>query len=206
MTTRNPFRRACRMLCAFHRSRQANSSSSSKFGRIGVGERKAPCVKDLCHESLHGGSHAFKDELYHNQWQVYSWALDSLLQARLAKDHGWLCTATVVLGVVLRAAARSISLSAACRDLANGPSDQAVITALEDGLPKTLPALERRLNDALTGPLPRRLRRRGWEIAIDWHLQPYYGQPHKSRNELYYGQPKQGTSRFHAYGSACIVE
>lgn len=138
--------------------------------------------------------------------QVYSWALESLLQAQLVKDHGWLCTATVVLGVVLRAAARSISLSAACRDLANGPSDQAVMTALEDGLPKTLPVLERRLNDALTGPLPRHLRRRGWEIAIDWHLQPYYGKPHRSRNELYYGKPKQGTATFHAYASACIVE
>ena len=58
----------------------------------------------------------------------------------------------------------------------------------------------------VTGPLPRRMRRRAWEVAIDWHLQPYYGQPKKSRNELCYGQPKQGTTKFHAYASACIVE
>jgi hypothetical protein len=141
-----------------------------------------------------------------NSGQVYSWTLESLLQAKLVKDHGWLCTASVVLGVVLRAAGRSISVSGACRDLAKGPSDQAVMTALEDGLPKTLPVLERRLNDALTGPLPRHMRRRAWEVAIDWHLQPYYGQPEKSRNELYYGKPKQGTTKFHAYASACIVE
>jgi hypothetical protein len=50
------------------------------------------------------------------------------------------------------------------------------------------------------------MRRRSWDVAIDWHLQPYYGQPHKSRNELYYGQPKQGTTKFHAYATACIVE
>ena len=138
--------------------------------------------------------------------QVYSWTLQSLLQAKLLKDHGWLCTATVVLGIVLRAAARSISVSAACRDLAKAPSDEAVLTALEDGLPKTLPVLERRLNDALVGRLPRRMRRRAWEVAIDWHLQPYYGQPEKSRNELYYGKPRQGTKHFHAYASVCIVE
>jgi hypothetical protein len=138
--------------------------------------------------------------------EVYSWTRECLLQAKLAKDHGWLCTATVVLGIVLRAAARSISVSGACRDLANGPSDQAVMTALEDGLPKTLPVLEHRLNDALVSYLPRRMRRRVWEVAIDWHLDPYYGQPHKSRNEIYYGQPKQGTTKFHAYASACIVE
>ena len=137
--------------------------------------------------------------------EVYGWTLESLLQAKLVKDHGWLCTAATVLSIVLRAAARSTSVSSACCDLVKGPSDQAVMTALEDGLPKTLSVLERRLNESLTGPLPRRMRRRAWEVAIDWHLQPYYGQPEKSRNELYYGKPKQGTSQFHAYASACIV-
>jgi len=34
------------------------------------------------------------------------------------------------------------------------------------------------------------MRRRAWEIAIDWHLQPYHGEPEKSRNELYHSQPK----------------
>jgi hypothetical protein len=138
--------------------------------------------------------------------EVYSWAQQHLQQARLVKDHGWLCTASVVTAIVLRAAGRSISVSAACRDLDGAPSDQALMTALEDGLPKTLPVLERRLNDAMTGYLPRCMRRRSWEVAIDWHLNPYYGQPHKSRNEIYYGQPKQGTTKFHAYASACVVE
>jgi hypothetical protein len=138
--------------------------------------------------------------------QVHAWTRESVLQAKLVKDHGWKCTALVVLNIVLRAAARSISVSAACRDLAKGPSDQAVMTALDDGLPKTLPVLEKRLNDALTGPVPRRMCRRAWQVAIDWHLQPYYGQPEKSRNELYYGKPRQGTKKFHAYASACIVD
>lgn len=138
--------------------------------------------------------------------EVHAWTLEWLVQAKLLKDHGWLCTAVVVLNIVLRAAARSISISAACRDLSDGPSDQAVMTALEEGLPRTLPVLERRLNEALTGPLPRRIRRRGREVAIDWHLVPYYGQPHQSRNELCPGKPRQGTKQFHAYASACIVE
>ena len=138
--------------------------------------------------------------------EVHQWALDWLLQAKLVRERGWKCTATVVLNILLRAAARSISVSAACRDLANAPSDQAVMTALEEGLPKTLSVLERRLNEALTGQLPRRLRRRRWQVAIDWHLTPYYGQPYASRNEIYYGKPRQGTKRFHAYASACIVD
>src|SRR5260370_31044318 len=78
--------------------------------------------------------------------EVHQWALQWLLQGRLLKDHGPLCTALVVWNVVLRAAARMISVFAACRDLANAPSQQAVFNALEDGLPRTLQVLEKRLN------------------------------------------------------------
>ena len=141
-----------------------------------------------------------------NSGEVHTWALSWLLQAKLVADHGWKCTAAVVLDIVLRAAARCTSVSAACRDLSDGPSDQAVMTALEDGLPKTLKVLERRLNESLTCELPRRMRRRRWRVAIDWHLSPYYGLPQDSKNEIYYGKPKQGTKQFHAYASACIVE
>ena len=141
-----------------------------------------------------------------NSGEVHTWALNWLLQAKLVTDHGWKCTASVVLNIVLRAAARCISVSAACRDLANSPCDEAVMTAVEDGLPKTLTVLERRLNEAMTCELPRRMRRRKWRVAIDWHLVPYYGQHQHSPNEIYYGKPKQGTKKFHAYASACIVE
>lgn len=137
--------------------------------------------------------------------EVHRWALNWLVESMQLKDHGWLCTAVVVWNIVLRAAARTSSLCAACRDLANGPSDQAVINALTDGLPKTLRVLEDRLNGALLDPLPRRLKRRSWSVAIDWHLTPYYGEPKRSRNEIYYGKPRQGTKKFHAYATACIV-
>ncbi len=137
--------------------------------------------------------------------EVHGWALKWLLATDLLKDHGWLCTASVVWNVVLRAAARMTSPFAACRDLANGPCGQSVFDALSDGLPKTLKVLERRLNEALTNHLSRGMRRRSWRVAIDWHLVPYYGEPKRSRNELYYGKPRQGTKTFHAYATACIV-
>jgi hypothetical protein len=138
--------------------------------------------------------------------EVHQWALLWLMQAELLKDCGRRCTPTVVWSIVLRAAARMISVFAACRDLANAPSQEAVFNALEAGLPRTLPVLEKRLNRALTTSWPRRLQRRRWQVAIDWHLTPYYGEPHQSRNELYWSKPRQGTSRFHAYATACIVQ
>ena len=101
---------------------------------------------------------------------------------------------------------RLTSVFAACRDLANAPSQQAVFDALEASLPRTLPVLEKRLNAALTSSGPRRLRRRPWQVAIDWHLTPYYGEAYKSRNELYRSKQKQGTTHFHAYATACIVQ
>jgi hypothetical protein len=141
-----------------------------------------------------------------NACEVHGWAVEWLLQAKLLKDHGWLCTAAVTWNIVLRAASRAVSVFAACRDLADAPSDQSVFNALSDGLPKTLTVLERRLNEALTAAWPQRLLRHSWRVAIDWHLVPYYGQPKRSRNELYYGKPRLGTTKFHAYATACIVQ
>ncbi len=139
--------------------------------------------------------------------EVHQWALQWLLQARLLKDHGPLCTAEVVWNLLMRAAAHNISVFAACRDLAHAPSQQAAFDALEDGLPRTLPVLEKRLNAALVGgALPRRLRRGRREVAIDWHEKPYYGKPKRSRNEICPGKPRQGTTKFHTYATACIVE
>lgn len=139
--------------------------------------------------------------------QVHHWALQWLLEARVLKDHGPLCTATVVWSVLLRAAARLISVFAACRDLSEAPSQHAVFDALRDGLPRTLKVLEKRLNLALLGARSgRRLRRHAWPVAIDWHLVPYYGEPQRRKNELYTSKPKQGTARFHAYATACIVQ
>jgi putative transposase len=138
--------------------------------------------------------------------EVHQWALLWLMEAKVLKTRGRLCTPTVVWSIVLRAASRMISVFAACRDLANAPSQQAVFNALEDGLPRTLPVLEKRLNWALTQTWPRRLRRWHWQVAIDWHLVPYYGEAYQSRNEIYRSQSKQGTTHFHAYATACIVQ
>jgi hypothetical protein len=139
--------------------------------------------------------------------EVHQWALLWLMEGEILKDRGGrLCTPTVVWSVVLRAAARMTSVFAACRDLANAPSQQAVFDALEAGLPRTLRVLEKRLNWALTHSWPRRLQRRRWQVAIDWHLVPYYGEADKSRNEIYRCQRRQGTTHFHAYATACIVQ
>lgn len=137
--------------------------------------------------------------------EVHQWALRWLMEAELLKDRTT-CTATVIWSIVLRAAAQLTSIFAVCRDLNQAPSAQAVYDALEAGLPRTLRVLENRLNGAMRTTWSRRLQRRRWQVAIDWHLVPYYGQPLRSRNELYRSKMQKGTTHFHAYATVCIVQ
>lgn len=138
--------------------------------------------------------------------QVQALAEEWLSESLALKAGGWKCTTQVVWQIVMLAAARMISLFAACRDLANAPSDERVRQVLKACLPKRPLTLEKRLEQALGGHLPRRLLGRARKIAIDYHLIPYHGEPHQSARELYHSQPKSGTTKFHCYATACIVE
>lgn len=139
--------------------------------------------------------------------QIQALAEQWLREAMPLKDAGWKCTARTLWRIVLLAAARMCSLFAACRDLAGAPGDDAVLRALARCLPKRPLTLEQWLEPALAG---RRLRpallKRKRRIAIDWHLIPYHGRPDRHANELYHGHPKSGTTKFHAYATACIVD
>jgi hypothetical protein len=120
-------------------------------------------------------------------------------------DHGPKCTVGNILLVLFFAAARLSSIYDACRRLARAPTDQAVRDALNRMLPKTMPALERRLNEALAERVPKGLLRKARPLALDTHDEPYYGEPHKHRKELRRGKRQRGTSRFHCYATPCVL-
>lgn len=132
------------------------------------------------------------------------------VHARLQKylrlaDHGPRCRADTLWAVLCYAASRLISLAAACAALRDAPSD----TAAHDALLATLPdyaQLQRRLNRALQGDLPHALRRRRQPLAIDLVLIPYHGQPLHSPEEVYRSKAKSGTSHFHAYATAYVIQ
>ena len=119
-------------------------------------------------------------------------------------DHGPLCTAVTILTVLFYAAARLISRAAACAALRDGPCDSAVHAALMATLPE-IHELQRRLNRALQGDLPKALRRRRQPLAIDLILIPYHGEPLSDAREVYRGQAKSGTTHFHAYATAYVI-
>src|SRR5450759_4257488 len=127
------------------------------------------------------------------------------LQAHLKfKDYKRKVSAQVLWSLLLAAAARITSLSDACQRLRDAPSDETARKALLATLPDYA-TLQRQLNAALAGYLPKTLRKHLQRLAIDLTLIPYHGKPFRDLNEIYRGQAKDGTSHFHAYATAYVV-
>lgn len=136
--------------------------------------------------------------------EVYGYANHWLGSALRLEYEGTKCTASTLLQVLLIAAARVASIFAVCRDLADAPSDQTIRNALAASLPE-IPELERRLNRALCSKLPKALGHKARMIAIDLVLIPYHGSPESDQKEIYRGQPKSGTTHFHAYATVIVL-
>src|SRR3954453_7913655 len=127
------------------------------------------------------------------------------LQAHLKfKDYKRKTSAAVLWSLLLAAAARITSLSDACGRLRDAPSDETARKALLATLPDYA-ELQRQLNAALAGHLPRALCRHLQRLAIDLTLTPYHGEPFRDVDEIYRSQAKDGTSHFHAYATAYVI-
>jgi putative transposase len=135
---------------------------------------------------------------------VHRHALDLLQRHLPLRPPGRKTSAPVLWALLLTAAARRTSLSAACRRLRGAPSDEAARTALRATLPDRAALLDR-LNGALTEPLPRALRRRPQLVAADLLLVPYHGRSHRRAAEIYRAKSRAGTGHFHAYATAVVV-
>src|SRR4051795_2747089 len=136
--------------------------------------------------------------------QVHRCAAAILQDHLKLPDHGPKCRAGPLLTLLFYAAARLTSLSDACRCLRHPPPDEAARLALIATLPD-FAELQRRLNAALAGGLPRPLRRREQRLAADLVLIPYHGRPLHDPDEIYRSQAKGGTSHFHAYATLYVV-
>ena len=124
-------------------------------------------------------------------------------RAGLKKTKGK-CTLPILIHLVCAAAARLTSIFDACAQMKDAPSGETARKALLATLPEYA-ELQRGVNRALVGDVPKPLRKRKHPFAIDLHLVPYYGKPLKDPKEIYRSQAKAGTHNFHAYASAYVV-
>jgi hypothetical protein len=107
-----------------------------------------------------------------------------------------------LLDLVLLTAALASSVWAVARRFALGFSHETARRALDANLPG-LAALADGLADALHGLVPRALRRRPKDIAVDRHDTPFYGKP--GTPGVLGGPKKGGTNRAFAYATAVAV-
>ena len=119
-------------------------------------------------------------------------------------DYSDKCPASTIFHVLFTAAAHLVSISAACLHLRDAPSRETMRLALLATLPDYA-TLQRQVNRALAGDLPKTLRRHKQRLAIDLHLVPYYGEPYEDPKEIYRSKAQDGTNDFHAYASAYVV-
>src|SRR5262245_18924527 len=108
--------------------------------------------------------------------EVHDYASRWLSSALRLEYEGTKCTGHTVIEILLIAASRVVSIFAACRDLADAPSDQTIRNALADSLPN-ITELQRRLHLPLATKLPKVLRHKARMVAIDLTTIPYHGLP-----------------------------
>ena len=115
-----------------------------------------------------------KNEHVITKEEVHGIANDWLVSSLKLEYQGRKCSGHVVLQILLIAAARVVSVFAACRDLVDAPTSVTIFKALDASLPE-IQELERRLNLSLVKNVPRALQRKSRVLAIDLALLPYYG-------------------------------
>jgi hypothetical protein len=118
------------------------------------------------------------------------------------KRHGRRVTVTRLLDLLLLVASLRSSLSAVVRRFRFPFSHESARQAVAANLPD-LQRLQQGLLDALYCFGGRMLRRRRWDIAIDQHYCPFYGD--RNTPGIIGGQKKHGSKYHYAYATAAII-
>ena len=144
------------------------------------------------------------EELYLEDKEIYKLAMRTLLEHieidTRAKDYG----EKEILDVILQAAAKHSTIESVCKTSDVGPSGNTVRGIIHQQI--NLSQAESSANNMLVERLPKRLWKKALRGAIDLVLIPYHGEAQKDKTEIVRSQPKNGTTHFHAYATAFVVE
>jgi hypothetical protein len=125
-----------------------------------------------------------------------------LQQALPCKRYGRHVTVKRLLDLLLLVATLRSSLSAIVRRFRFGFSHETARQAVAANLPDWQ-RLQPQLLDALYAFACRPLRRRRWDIAIDQHYCPFYGD--RNTPGILGGQKKHGSKHHYAYATAVVI-
>jgi hypothetical protein len=129
-------------------------------------------------------------------------AREALREVLPWKAFGRRVSVAGLLDVLLLVAALRSSLAAVVRRFRFGFSHETARQAVAANLPGR-EGLQRGLVEALSRFGGRARRRRRWDVAIDLHYCPFYGD--RRAGGVVGGPPKRGTKYFYAYATAVLV-
>jgi hypothetical protein len=90
---------------------------------------------------------------------------------------GYQCTTEMVLDVLIKAAVTKKTVEAVCNDLLKISDSNTIRVYLhEQSQANNLAELERQANATLVEGLPRQVWAKAWDVALDFHAEPFYGQ------------------------------
>jgi putative transposase len=131
---------------------------------------------------------------------------------RILKKHldieanGYFCTTDMILDILMKASAECSSLEATCADLEQVADSNTVREYVNKALPvQRLREQEEQANQALADCIPETMVRKGIEIAIDFHDEPFYGKQESTRAVTCGGQAKKGTTHFVRIATAYVI-
>ena len=119
---------------------------------------------------------------------------------------GYKVQTTDLWHVLLGVAADRGTIESVCNKLLEGPKAESIRQYIKGQLrAEDLPQLEKGVNEALVARLPKHLWRRGQDVAIDFHDQPYYGK-YPQEKALWVGdRAKASTTRFYRIATAYVL-
>ncbi len=120
--------------------------------------------------------------------------------------QGYKCTTELVCNVLLKAAVEGMSVESICADLEVTAGSNAIREQLNQVLDVCdLRRQECEMNAALVSCVPLEMPRRGREMALDFHDEPFYGQTPELRSYACRSQAKEGTTHFYRVASLYVM-
>ncbi len=129
------------------------------------------------------------------------------LEEHLELDiQGSKATTEMALEVLLHAASTGQSIEASCAELAGTADSNTLREYLNEQFDKdNLAELEEQVNSALSADIPKKVRVRPRELALDLHDQAFYGKDPNLLDFACRSQAKAGTTYFYRLASAYVM-
>lgn len=132
---------------------------------------------------------------------------EELLKKHLSLDvDGYKLTTEMALNVLMKAAIEQRSIESVCADLEGVVDSNTLREALNRELTATdLRQHEAQFNEALADCIPAAMPRRGLEMAVDFHDEPFYGKSEELRKFTVRGEAHDGTTYFWRIATLYVI-